>query len=157
MNKKLLIGPITAILVLVVIFGATYFVDEESDVTKRDDVVNVVTGVVELYQVHGEKSFDMITKNQDYLKAGQAYPFVMNGDLTEIVAHGFKPEVVGTPPSGLSDANISIPEMIDALDKDGTVWVQYTWDNPDTGTIDHKNSYLRAYDGYVFGSGFYIP
>ena len=37
------------------------------------------------------------------------------------------------------------------------MWVHYDLINPDDGKIEPKMSFLKPTDGYILGSGFYIP
>ncbi len=157
MNKKNIIIPIAAIIVIATVLGANLLSTEFAMTDQKQDVKAVVVGAMELYDVYGVKSFDMITTDKNYIKNGEAYPFVLSGDLGIIVAHGYKADVVGLPPSGLPDANLSIEQMQVELKENGSVWIQYTWENPDTGDDAPKTSYLVAHEGYVFGSGFYSP
>lgn len=34
-------------------------------------------------------------------------------------------------------------------------WVSYVWENPETGVIGRKHTWVILYDGLIFGSGWY--
>ncbi len=48
-------------------------------------------------------------------------------------------------------------DILAEFDTTDTVWVQYTFDNPATGTEQTKRSLLKEDDrGFVLGSGYYL-
>lgn len=78
------------------------------------------------------------------------YPFVVDPDSKTVVAHGAFTDLIGAP-----SVIIATEENIATLQANSTMWTDYKFDNPDTGELEHKRTYLRLHDGHIFGSGFY--
>ena len=86
----------------------------------------------------------------------EIYPFVIDVGTLKVLAEGAFPGAVGLSAVFLHDADRPLEEILMELqDSDGT-WVTYTFNNPGTGTYDVKHTWLSLYDGYIFGSGYYV-
>ena len=108
-----------------------------------------------VYQTIGQ--FEGSLDNVSDLHNGQYYGFILSEDLGEILVHPNK-QLVGTAPSGISEADIPISEIIIKLkNNDEGVWVKYYFTNPANDQVEMKRSWLTLHEGYVFGSGYYIP
>ncbi len=84
-----------------------------------------------------------------------SYPFVLDSDAI-VVAHGSNPDQVGANSALIAATNKPIDVIILEL-QEGEVWVEYTFNNPATGTEQYKRSLVFVlHDGYVFGSGYYV-
>ena len=86
---------------------------------------------------------------------GQWYVFIIQED-GEIIGH-YNPEIIGQNLNGPigTDANGYTfgPDMLTA-DEDGK-WVSYVFNNPATGEVESKHSWVVRRDGLLFGSGWY--
>ncbi len=86
---------------------------------------------------------------------GQWYVFVVAED-GEVVGH-YDPEIRGQNLNGPigTDATGYVfgPDML-AATKDGK-WVSYVFNNPATGELESKHSWVIKRDGLIFGSGWY--
>ena len=86
---------------------------------------------------------------------GQWYVFILDeNDL--MLAHAANPDLVGRPASEADGPN-SYPAgeaVVAVADEDGE-WFSYTFTNPSTGTVETKHSWMVAYDGLTFGSGWH--
>lgn len=88
------------------------------------------------------------------LQYGEHYTFVLSGNLDTILAHP-NIEDVGVYPTGINNGNIPVEELLNLLNTTDGVWLDYTYNNPATGQIEDKRSWLVLSDGYVFGTGYY--
>ena len=73
-----------------------------------------------------------------------------------MLAHAANPDLVGRPASEAVGPN-SYPAgeaVVAVADEDGE-WFSYTFTNPATGAVETKHSWMVAYDGLTFGSGWY--
>lgn len=87
---------------------------------------------------------------------GQWYMFIT--DENDIfVAHGTRPDFIGTDLKdviGLDGSALGV-EIAKAT---GTgLWIEYPWQNPETGMDGQKRAWAIRHDGYLFGSGYYEP
>lgn len=108
----------------------------------------IVDRTIELYQEIGrDAAFAQITALESN---DPTYPFVVDLVNRKIAAHGAFPEDVG-----VDSVIIATDENVANLQANSTAWTDYIFKNPDTDKLEHKRTYLRLYDGYIFGSGFY--
>ena len=121
------------------------------------EAVDLVESAIEAYDANGTPVFvDMTAPSTTYVDR-DLYIFVFDSNHL-LVAHGANAELIGDDASILVDAN-GVPfgnTMIVTADEDGE-WVDYTWMDPLTGTEVAKSSYVVLHDGYIFGSGVYLP
>jgi len=88
---------------------------------------------------------------------GPWYVFVIAADDGAIVAQPTQPELVGTDAGALTDVNgKAFGRALAAADGDGA-WVDYVFENPDTGELQRKNTWVVRSGGLIFGSGWYEP
>ena len=85
---------------------------------------------------------------------GQWYMFIVDDSRT-LVAHG-DPARVGQPVDDILGPNNypSAAAVTAIADEDGA-WLDYTFPNLATGTVQTKHSWMVIHDGIVFGSGWY--
>ena len=140
------------------------------------EVQSVVDKAVFLYVTHGQAAFDMITPEVS-ADTDALYPFVLDFDTSETIAHGAYPHLVGDVPFALvhghvgqtghehhvDDPAASLHEGVkpwsqiqEELLADGSTWSSYIFTNPDTDTAHDKRTWLYLHDGYVFVSGYYV-
>lgn len=87
---------------------------------------------------------------------GPWYVFILDED-GNTVAHPTRPDFIGTSPSVRRDVNGKPYGLqIVAAPEEGA-WVDYVFENPDTGELQRKNTWVVRRDGLVFGSGWYEP
>lgn len=132
------------------IFGSGYHLPDSR-------IQSMVEGAQLLYQSNDAAAFDIITPvvpaHTDTL-----YPFVLEFDTSETVAHGAYPHLLGAVPTrSLHQADRPWPQIQAELSADGSAWASYVFTNPDTRTYQLKRTYLQLYDGLVFASGYYLP
>ena len=108
-----------------------------------------------LYWAEGTAAFDMIIP-EEALYTDTIFPFILDADTLETVAHGAFPNRLGVLADTLERADRPIGRIMSDLERDGSTWVEYMTTNPANGLIQPKRSYLYLYDGYIFGSGHYL-
>ena len=122
----------------------------------KEEVRSVVDDAVALYEEHGSDAFEMMTGDIDVPRDGKMdllYPFALEFDTLEIVAHGAHSDHVGQTKS---HAGMSKPveQVREELEADGETWVMHTHTMYEKNQT--KKSLLVLHDGHVFGSGFYL-
>ena len=119
-------------------------------------VVAVAIKALMLYQEEGAAAFDLITP-AEVIRADTIYHFVLDAATLRTVANGAYPGFAGEVPDDLMNADRPAGRILADLDRDGGTWVEYMASNPDNELIQLKRSYLYLHDGYIFGSGHYLP
>ena len=115
----------------------------------------IVADVVAHYKTHGAQStFDKL--NAGWTLDGEYYAFAIDVNKGIIIAHASNADMVGVSVSDVnSEGRYVIQEIIDAATGMGA-WLEYHWNNPETGVNEGKRSWLLRIDNYVFGSGYYL-
>ena len=114
----------------------------------------VVEKVVDIYNTEGkDAAFGYVSSLESKLPE---YPFVVDPDTGNIVAHGAFPDKIGSSSVIMTDrTERPTVEILADLGGNGSTWTDYKFQNPRTDQLEHKRSYLQINDGYIFGSGFY--
>ena len=99
-----------------------------------------------------DAAFDAFTNGSDF-QDRDLYVFVIDGN-GDVAAHGGNANLVGRNMLDLRDptGNLFIQAMI-AIDDSG--WVDYHWQNPATGNVEPKTSYVVHVGDYWLGVGAY--
>ena len=128
------------------IFGSRYFVAQ--DVIVRD----IVNETIALYKADPENAFDRINSmpSTDY-----HYPFIINATDQVIVAYGAEPNKTGKISKGLTASSVPLETLLAELE-DGPVWTETITQDPVTQTDQHKRFMYAMYDGYIFGSRYFV-
>ena len=108
----------------------------------------IVDQAINLYKTVGEEEA-FATINALHSK-NPTYPFVIDLENKVVAAHGAFPEDVGIP-----SVIIATDENIANLLADSATYTDYIFENPSSGQTEHKRTYLKLHDGYIFCSGFY--
>jgi hypothetical protein len=119
--------------------------------TPESIVRGVIDETIALYNSDPDGAFATITA---MMLTDPSYPFVIDMDAI-IVAHGSNPDHVGVSSVLIASTNKPTEVIISEL-QEGEVWVEYTFNNPATGTEQNKRSLIMLHDGYIFGSGYYV-
>ena len=109
-----------------------------------------------LYWTDGAAAFDAITPGEP-VRDDFVYQFVLNATTLETVANGAYPDFAGVIPDTLTAADRPLERIMADLERDDATWAEYMASNPDTGLVQLKRSWLYLHDGYIFGSGHYLP
>lgn len=73
-------------------------------------------------------------------------------------ATGYRPERTGSEAWKMKDASgtrLVVQDIVKRAKRDGTALVDYLWQNPATGKLENKTSYVVHVEDYVVGAGFY--
>ncbi len=120
-----------------------------------EKVISVVEDTIRMYESDKDNAFASIgtlSENVD-----PHYPFVVDPNTGNIVAHGAFPGNVGTASVILGGyADRPSEDILSDLKDGGGTWVEYQYRIPGTDFEEKKRSYLQMHDGYVFGSGYYF-
>ena len=86
---------------------------------------------------------------------GQWYVFIIDENHT-MRAHAASPDLVDRPAAAaVGPHDYPAGEAVVAVADEDGAWFSYTFPNPDSGTAETKHSWMVAYDGLTFGSGWY--
>ena len=128
------------------IFGSGYY-------TTQDLIVQgVAEDAIALYKNNPDGAFESINS---IMTTDPHYPFVLDPLTASLVAHGANPDRVGDVSVSFTASSMPQDVILSEL-QNGNVWTEYTFANPTTGEIQSKRSILVLYDGYIFGSGYYV-
>jgi hypothetical protein len=158
------IGAGIAIVVAIVIgvfsmygnFDTSDFQADQKD-SMAEQAQKVVADAIALYDQLGTQAFEVITAESTNLQKGQLYPFVLDPVDITVVAHGAEPDRVGTTSVSLTESDRPYEQILEELKSNKGTWVEYRYVNPDTGQEQIKKTWLFLHDGYIFGSGYYLP
>lgn len=115
-----------------------------------------VVQALTLYLLEGEDALGLIMP-ADIPDADAAYQFVLDAATLEMVARGAFPDLSGVKVDAINMADRPADRILDDLERDGGTWVEYLATNPVNGLVQPKRTWLYLYDGYIFGSGHYLP
>jgi signal transduction histidine kinase len=124
--------------------------------------VALVQAATDLYKTEGLDA--VITYYNDPANIdGQWYVFITDADDT-FVAHAPRPDFIGTDLKDVAWLDVDIERhdgsTLGAKIAKATVtgaWIDYLWPNPVNGQIELKRTWAIRHDGYLFGSGYYVP
>ena len=127
------------------IFGSGYSMPDSR-------VQSLVDEAIYTYRNDPATGFDVISSGD--LNELDIYPFVRN--LTHIVAHGTLPHIIGPLPD-VQTARSYEETWNAAVNGGGTVWSQYSFVSPYTGTDQIKRAWLSLHDDHLFASTYVVP
>ena len=117
----------------------------------------MVARAIAAYETEGDAAFIAMTAPRKEFVDRDLYMFVVGPDNI-VVAQGVDASRVGTDVTTLVDADGFAygQAIVDTATPEGA-WLSYKREDPLTGVIEEKLSWLRLHDGYVFGCGIYAP
>lgn len=117
----------------------------------------VESAVAHLKKVGPQKAFaDFNASSGPWIK-DELYIFVFD-QKGLYMATGYRPERTGTEAWKMKDASgtrLVVQDIIKKAKRDGTASIDYLWQNPSSGKLENKTSYVVQVDEYVVGAGFY--
>ena len=119
----------------------------------EEATIETVNSAIELYREHGAKAFDRVTWQAAVPEI--IYPFVVDAQTWELVAHGGIPERVGVCCAAPIAASNDLDAARQALEQNVGIWLEYAFYNPVSERYEHKRVWLSTYDGYTFAAGYY--
>ncbi len=124
----------------------------------KEEVVSIVKEAVDYAKANGkEKALAEFSNQQGLFKRGELYIFAYDFDGNAI-AHGGNLAFIGQNLINMKDPNgvMVIQELIKQAKK-GNGWLDYMWDNPQTGKVEPKVGYvMKVDDTWWLGSGIYV-
>ncbi len=108
---------------------------------------------VDLFQAEGtDAAFEAFNMSPQFHDR-DLYVFAIQTDGT-MAAHGANHNLVGRSVLDLRDPSgrLFVHEF---LEVDGAGWVEYQWQNPQTGVVENKTSYIVNVGDYIIGVGAY--
>ena len=115
--------------------------------------MDTVDSAIALYKTHGKEAFDRITWQSAVPEI--IYPFVVDTQTWELLAHAAVPERVGVCCAAPIAASNDLVAATQALEQNPGIWLEYTFYNPISDRYEYKRTWLSAYDGYTFAAGYY--
>ena len=140
-------------------------VDSSQTPTKDDPAayaMALVQAAIDLYKTEGRDTA-IVYYNEPANIDGQWYVFITDeNDL--FVSHAPRPDFIGTDLKDLEwldeDVERHDGSTLGAKIAKATVtgnWIDYLWPNPESGENEQKRTWAIRHDGYLFGSGYYVP
>jgi len=124
----------------------------------KEDVVDIVGEAVEYAKTNGkEKALAEFSNPKGLFNRGELYIFAYDFD-GNVIAHGGNQAFIGQNLINMKDPNgvMVIQELIKQAKK-GRGWLDYMWDNPQTGKVEPKVGYvMKVDDTWWLGSGIYV-
>ncbi len=113
---------------------------------------------VEFYRKHGRKAlFTEINNPQGAFCQGDLYVFAYDRSMT-VLAHPVKPELIGKnllDKKDRAEGKYFSKEIQHVARTHGTGWVDYEYENPATGRIEPKTTYVESADDLIICAGAY--
>lgn len=125
--------------------------------TYEDVKAFVDSAVAHLKKVGPQKAFADFNAPTGRWIEGDLYIFVFD-QKGIYMATGYRPERTGTEAWKMKDASgtrLVVQDIIKKAKRDGAASIDYLWQNPMTGKLENKTSYVVQSDDYVVGAGFY--
>lgn len=138
--------------------GYGHMHDHSYDHRAEHETMHLVYNAVSVLEENGMAALEQF--NEKPFRDGSTYVFVYHLDGVQIF-HPITPEFDGKSRAAATDINgvAVIPDMVRVINKKGAGWTTYHWENPETGIVEPKRSFVAAasFDGnQVFiGSGYH--
>ena len=124
----------------------------------RERAMALVRRGIEHLRHHGaDKAFADFSRRDGGFVEGDYY--LIAHDLDSVMrANGAKPEFVGQDHSNLRDVDGKrfAWETVRVACERGSGWVDYRWNNPQTGRVQRKSTYAERVGDFVVGCGIYL-
>ena len=123
----------------------------------REEAQAMVEQAIELFRTDGvEATIAAINMPHTRFMKADLYVFVIAPE-GRTVAHGFDHSRIGLDVAMLSDpSGKPYGRELLAATAEG-IWVDYTWRDPMTETMEPKSTWAKKVDGYIFACGVYTP
>ena len=124
----------------------------------REDVVAVTEEAIKFVKENGrEKALAEFSDREGRFNRGELYIYAYDFDGT-VLAHGGNSAFIGQNLINMKDPNgvMVIQGLIEQARK-GRGWLEYMWENPQTGQVEPKVGYvMKVDDTWWLGSGMYV-
>ena len=112
---------------------------------------------VAFYKANGpEKAFAAFNDPKGAFVDKDLYIFVLDTNGT-VIAHGIKPGLIGKGTKQIKDANERnfLVDIVTVAESQGAGTVEYWWENPRSGAVEEKHTYVEKVNGVILGCGYY--
>ena len=118
-----------------------------------ESMEGTIQDVIDIYEAEGKDA--AFARVNAMMEAGLEYPFVLDRETLEIVAHGQNPDLVGTDFEDKAlGAFLPIAKIEKDLHDDGdTTFAYYSILDLATGSIPVKIALFQLHDGYIISAG----
>ena len=99
-------------------------------------------------------AFENISDPDGKFRDNDIYMFVFNPVNRVMHAHGANMDFIGKPQLAKVGDKMLVDEIA-AIAKPYGTWYSYEWQNPSTNMVESKTSWVRKFDGFIFGAGVY--
>ncbi len=126
----------------------------DSGSATSEEVVRKVQEAANYLQQKGKSAYPEFNAPSGRWVWKDSYVFLYNCQKDEMVAHPFRPDLVGKPLLQITDASDKpiFKELCNAGRKPGGGWVEYVWSKPGEGGLSRKISYAQGADvSFEFG------
>ncbi|MEX2202359.1 MAG: cache domain-containing protein [Dongiaceae bacterium] len=146
-----------SILAATILLGCLAMPALAADRGTAEEAQAMVARAIALYDRDGEAAFTAMTLPNTEFVDRDLYIFVI-GSENRVVAHGASLERIGLDVTTLIDdtGNPYGVALVEEATAEGA-WVDYRREDPLSGLVEDKSSWVVRHDGYVFGCGIYRP
>ena len=150
MSKKLKAGWLILLIGCAISCGAV-----AAERATADEAQAMVARAIKAYKTEGKTAFNKMTAPSTEFRDRDLYVFVIGPDH-KVVAHGLDAKRIGHDVTTFVDPDGKAygKEFIAKANESGS-WVDYKFRDPLTDKVLRKSSWIRLYDGYIFGAGIY--
>ena len=126
---------------------------QAQDIATLDEAQAMAERAVALFQAEGADAAFAAFNDDPTFRDRDLYVFVLATDGT-VAAHGANHNLMGRNVIDLRDptGRQFIREFVEVADTD---WVEYQWQNSQSGAVEDKTSYVVNVGDYVIGVGAY--
>jgi signal transduction histidine kinase len=159
MKKNVICVCLTVLFLVCGFTGFMYAGEAATD----EEAMALVEKAGQLIEKEGDAALAVIS-NPDggfYFKDKALYAFVYNVDI-EIIAHPYKPELIGKSFKGKTDVKGKLfrDEIVRKVLKDGSWWTYYSYEKPGSQNIHTKKTYGKLFKhgdkNYIVCCGVYV-
>ena len=126
--------------------------------SKKEAAVSLVREARGYFEKEGRgKTLEELNKKDGKFNRGGSYVFAYSIEGV-LLAHPHKKNLVGKDLSGWidTDGNFFRKEIVAKARRDGSGWVKYVYDNPETGKSENKMTYFERAGDLILSCGIYI-
>lgn len=124
----------------------------------KEDAQALVKKGIEFAKTHGTyKLIQAINKQDPELRKGELYLWMVDLEEKIMAAHGANPKLIGQDFSGARDPdNVAYAQRAaEIAAENGSGWLEYKFQHPETKAIASKICYVEKYKIFVIACGVY--
>jgi len=149
--------------ILFLVLGLTGIIAAEENVAEEEAAIALVEKAGKLIEELGDAALAIISDPDGgfFFKERALYAFVYN-DSIEIIAHPYKPELIGKSFKGKPDVKGKVfrDEIVQKALEEGSWWTYYNYEKPGSRDIHTKKTYGKLFrhgdKNYIVCCGVYV-